>query len=159
MKKLTLLITSTLLLSTHIQANSYCNSRPTIKDRNNCYRVNIEAQANILKNNYKTLTNLPNHTEHEINLLKQDHAAWENQVQQQCQSEACVLQSLMNRNSHLPKLIAANQESTKTPSEDQIEKCQTLWISAYRAELGEEAMVNAEQLDEWEDWCSEGKLP
>ncbi|EPY8494697.1 hypothetical protein AB8Q16_04980 [Pseudomonas aeruginosa] len=159
MKTLIPVIIFASLFSTYTQANSYCNSRPTIKDRDNCYRVSIEAQANILKNNYKTLTNLPSYPEHEANLLRQDHATWENQVQQQCQSEACVLQSLMNRNSHLQKLIAANQESTQPPSEDQIEKCQTLWISAYRAELGEEAMVNAEQLDEWEDWCSEGKLP
>ncbi|MCQ4311067.1 hypothetical protein NAV33_04040 [Pseudomonas stutzeri] len=159
MKSVITIIILTALFSTYIQANSYCNSRPTIKDRDNCYRVSIEAQANILKDNYKTLTNLPSYSEQEASLLRQEHATWEDQVQQQCQTEACVLQSLMNRNSHLHKLITAKKENTTTVSEEQIEKCQTLWISAYRAELGEEAMVNAEQLDEWNNWCIEGKTP
>ncbi|MDD2057163.1 hypothetical protein N5D52_17625 [Pseudomonas sp. GD03860] len=39
------------------------------------------------------------------------------------------------------------------------ETCQDAWMSAYRAEVGEDAMINNEQLGEWEQWCAEGKLP
>ncbi|MCY1392078.1 hypothetical protein D9M71_69390 [compost metagenome] len=39
------------------------------------------------------------------------------------------------------------------------EGCLDAWITAYRKEMGDEAMIVSEQIDEWEDWCSEGKLP
>ncbi|MDH0149050.1 hypothetical protein N7335_21925 [Stutzerimonas stutzeri] len=39
------------------------------------------------------------------------------------------------------------------------EGCLDAWISAYRKEIGDEAVIVSEQIDEWEDWCSEGKLP
>lgn len=46
--------------------------------------------------------------------------------------------------------------NTQTPS---TENCVTSWISAFRAEMGEDAMIVGEQLDEWKGWCSEGKQP
>ncbi|MDT4812126.1 hypothetical protein FQZ97_450790 [compost metagenome] len=39
------------------------------------------------------------------------------------------------------------------------ESCIDSWITAYRNETGEDALVNREQLDEWDDWCKEGKAP
>jgi len=59
----------------------------------------------------------------------------------------------------LTKLTAVNQDNTLAPNSNSIEECQALWISAYQAEIGEDAMINSEQLDEWRGWCSEGKKP
>lgn len=42
-----------------------------------------------------------------------------------------------------------------SPSPD----CVDLWIDAFRAEAGEEAMINNEQLGEWESWCENGQRP
>ncbi|HCF7328965.1 TPA: hypothetical protein NIJ57_001591 [Pseudomonas aeruginosa] len=39
------------------------------------------------------------------------------------------------------------------------ENCHDAWITAYRNEIGDDAVVTSEQLSEWDDWCKEGKLP
>lgn len=39
------------------------------------------------------------------------------------------------------------------------EQCLNAWIKAFRDEVGEDAMIVGEQLDEWKGWCSKGKLP
>lgn len=39
------------------------------------------------------------------------------------------------------------------------ETCQDAWMTAYRAEVGEEAMITHDQIGEWEQWCAEGKMP
>ncbi|TBV17398.1 toxin-antitoxin system YwqK family antitoxin [Stutzerimonas kirkiae] len=39
------------------------------------------------------------------------------------------------------------------------ENCHNAWITAYRNEIGDDAVVTSEQLSEWSDWCREGKLP
>tara|TARA_R110001592_G_scaffold47952_6_gene151535 strand:- start:233 stop:1225 length:993 start_codon:yes stop_codon:yes gene_type:complete len=52
----------------------------------------------------------------------------------------------------------AEENSETTTTIDQ-QECFEQWISAYRREVGEDAMVNMEQMGEWEQWCSEGKMP
>jgi len=49
-------------------------------------------------------------------------------------------------------------EST-TPDPKQADTCQDEWINAYRKDVGEDALIVSEQLDEWNTWCSEGKRP
>ncbi|MDD2046969.1 toxin-antitoxin system YwqK family antitoxin [Pseudomonas putida] len=39
------------------------------------------------------------------------------------------------------------------------ETCQDAWMTEYRKEVGEEAMITSDQIGEWEQWCAEGKLP
>lgn len=39
------------------------------------------------------------------------------------------------------------------------QSCEDAWMTAYRAEVGEEAMITSDQIGEWEAWCSEGKMP
>ncbi|WP_131183112.1 toxin-antitoxin system YwqK family antitoxin [Stutzerimonas kirkiae] len=51
--------------------------------------------------------------------------------------------------------IAKNQPSSISNSES----CINDWITAYRNEVGEDALVTSEQFGEWDDWCSEGKHP
>lgn len=38
-------------------------------------------------------------------------------------------------------------------------KCLGMWTDAYHKEEGEEAMISADQIGEWERWCSDGKSP
>lgn len=46
-----------------------------------------------------------------------------------------------------------------TAAADSAETCQDAWMTAYRQEVGEEAMITHDQIGEWEQWCAEGKLP
>ena len=39
------------------------------------------------------------------------------------------------------------------------EQCLNAWIKAFRDDVGEDAMIVGEQLNEWKGWCSKGKLP
>ena len=74
---------------------------------------------------------------------------------------------------HPPQLqesqeYSINIRKEETPREEYLadstqafssEGCLDAWITAYRKEIGDEAMIVSEQINEWEDWCSEGKLP
>lgn len=40
-----------------------------------------------------------------------------------------------------------------------IEICVDSWTAAYRKEVGQDAWIKADQLDEWKNWCKEGKIP
>jgi hypothetical protein len=39
------------------------------------------------------------------------------------------------------------------------EECSLSWINAFHKENGDDAMINSEQLAEWDKWCAEGKTP
>lgn len=39
------------------------------------------------------------------------------------------------------------------------EACQEKWVAAHRRQVGADAPIRADQLDEWEAWCKEGKAP
>lgn len=45
------------------------------------------------------------------------------------------------------------------PGPQKIEACVDNWMAAFRKENGEDAPVRTEQLDEWEAWCKDGRLP
>ncbi|MCU1748564.1 toxin-antitoxin system YwqK family antitoxin [Pseudomonas sp. 6D_7.1_Bac1] len=49
------------------------------------------------------------------------------------------------------------KESTMVSTEDN--SCATKWIDAFHNENGEDAMITSDQLGEWDQWCTEGKLP
>ena len=52
--------------------------------------------------------------------------------------------------------IAAAEPKGK--SAKSVQACVYKWTKAYRKEKGDkEALVNADQLSEWEQWCKEGK--
>jgi antitoxin component YwqK of YwqJK toxin-antitoxin module len=51
----------------------------------------------------------------------------------------------------------SNSAKTPTASASNQQSCVEAWIGAYRQEAGAQAMINSEQLDEWEDWCKAGK--
>ncbi|WCW56780.1 hypothetical protein KK193_11570 [Pseudomonas aeruginosa] len=59
--------------------------------------------------------------------------------------------------------VSASPESNATQHQGVLlshnESCHNAWITAYRNEIGDDAVVTSEQLSEWDDWCKEGKLP
>jgi antitoxin component YwqK of YwqJK toxin-antitoxin module len=45
------------------------------------------------------------------------------------------------------------------PDTSNIESCVDGWTAAHRKEVGADAMITADQLDEWKTWCEQGKTP
>ncbi|AWE74651.1 hypothetical protein CSC32_2644 [Pseudomonas aeruginosa] len=39
------------------------------------------------------------------------------------------------------------------------EACLDAWIAAYRQEEGDEVAIIHDQITEWQQWCSGGRLP
>jgi len=54
------------------------------------------------------------------------------------------------------QLVQSVDHRAGSPS---LETCVSLWTSAYRKEVGEDAVITADQLGEWNIWCNEGKRP
>jgi len=52
-----------------------------------------------------------------------------------------------------------NQTTASNIQPPSTENCVDAWINAFREEMGEDSIIVGEQLDEWKDWCSEGKQP
>ncbi|MCS3472596.1 antitoxin component YwqK of YwqJK toxin-antitoxin module [Pseudomonas sp. JUb42] len=51
-----------------------------------------------------------------------------------------------------------NQQPATSPSLSN-SNCPDKWIDAFHRTNGEDALITTEQIDEWESWCAEGKLP
>lgn len=49
-------------------------------------------------------------------------------------------------------MVASGADNTLAP-------CVDAWTKAYRKEVGQDAIVTQDQLDEWHQWCGEGKKP
>lgn len=48
-------------------------------------------------------------------------------------------------------------DASKNASNTQ--SCVELWTKAHRKQVGDDAAISIPQLDEWEEWCKEGKQP
>ena len=44
-------------------------------------------------------------------------------------------------------------------ADSEVDQCVDDWGKAYRKEAGEEALIINDQLDEWENWCKDGRQP
>lgn len=56
-------------------------------------------------------------------------------------------------------VVPSRVEADKSSSPVSREQCLDEWISVYRKEMGDDAMIVSEQISEWSEWCGEGKLP
>lgn len=74
----------------------------------------------------------------------------------------------VSRNEYLafmgqPSLNSSSMENRVSPITDSTasssQECLDAWISAFREGMGEDALIVSEQIDEWNGWCSEGRLP
>lgn len=57
------------------------------------------------------------------------------------------------------KLPYGTADSSKATQVSGTNDCVSAWTSAYRKEVGEDALVRSDQLGEWEEWCKQGKKP
>lgn len=54
-----------------------------------------------------------------------------------------------------PVAVPASASVKATPDE----ACSSKWLDAFHKENGEDAMITSDQLDEWDQWCAQGRLP
>ncbi|MGN2250326.1 hypothetical protein ACFWZ1_09650 [Frateuria sp. GZRe14] len=55
------------------------------------------------------------------------------------------------------KTLADLDAAMSEPSSNDADQCVGHWTDAYRKEVGEDAVVTQDQLDEWNSWCKERK--
>lgn len=87
--------------SVDAMANGYCDTRQTQADVSRCYKDNIDLRNNLIQgtlNKIMTSTKIPYA---EKKSVKKNHVLWESQVNSQCKSQACVENSLIQRNAQL----------------------------------------------------------
>lgn len=54
---------------------------------------------------------------------------------------------------------AVRTESTTTAGSSDNDICVSIWTAAFHRENGDDALVMADQLNEWQSWCKAGKRP
>lgn len=154
--KAAILILATLFSTTSL-ANSYCESRDTTRAIFQCYDAIAPSEMEKMKGFYEKIRNHPATTQEALQLLEFDHQNWAGLLDASCRDSRCGYTALVNRNNALASRLNALGPVQAGNSEP--ENCVDSWISAFREEMGEDAMIVGEQLDEWKGWCSEGKQP
>ncbi|MDH2201493.1 hypothetical protein [Ectopseudomonas oleovorans] len=152
MKRLTALVPILLLASMNVQANAYCDSRRSAQEVETCYRQSLTALKRAVDKGFNKIMNSPNYSEATKQRVQEEHHVWEQSVQTNCQNYACVEYQLQGRLLHLGRIKAA-------PSAMDAEACLDAWIAAYRQDEGDEVTIIHDQITEWQQWCSEGRLP
>ncbi|MEQ6696968.1 hypothetical protein V4W74_12660 [Pseudomonas aeruginosa] len=152
MKRLTALVPILLLASMNVQANAYCDSRRSAQEVETCYRQSLTALKRAVDKGFNKIMNSPNYSEATKQRVQEEHHVWEQSVQTNCQNYACVEYQLQGRLLHLGRIKAA-------PSAMDAEACLDAWIAAYRQDEGDEVAIIHDQITEWQQLCSEGRLP
>lgn len=60
---------------------------------------------------------------------------------------------------HLSELTLDQATARIQANTSNLESCVDSWAAAHRKEVGEDAMITADQIGEWENWCKQGKIP
>ncbi|HHN0024738.1 TPA: hypothetical protein ACRLYD_000037 [Pseudomonas aeruginosa] len=153
MKRLTALVPILLLAtSINVQANAYCDSRRSAQELETCYRQSLAALKRAVDKGFNKIMNSPNYSEATKQRVQEEHHVWEQSVQTNCQNYACVEYQFQGRLLQLGRIKAA-------PSAMDAEACLDAWIAAYRQDEGDEVAIIHDQITEWQQWCSEGRLP
>ena len=58
-----------------------------------------------------------------------------------------------------PPSPAATAKTGKALTMGELTQCTHQWVQAFNRERGEEGPIAVDQLDEWEQWCKQGKRP
>lgn len=154
--KAAILILAT-LFSTTSMANSYCESRGTTRAILQCYDSIASPEMEKMKGLYEKIRNHPAMTQEALQLLEFDHQNWAGLLDASCHDSRCGYTALVNRNNALAGRL--NTLGPVQAGNPKPENCLDAWIIAFRKEVGEEAPIGSEQLDEWEGWCASGKYP
>lgn len=89
--------------------------------------------------------------------LEFDHQNWAGLLDASCRDARCSYRALVNRNNVLDsRLSSLGPIQTNSATSG---NCLDAWIGAFRREVSETAPIHSEQLNEWEDWCADGKYP
>jgi uncharacterized protein YecT (DUF1311 family) len=135
---------------------SWCSTRQTQRDMDHCYKVTIESTKTQVGNSYTKLMNTPGLTDEQRGALENNQMQWWEGLKSACGSAECALNSLYERDRMLQaEIIKSAAQAVPVP----VASCEDQWIVAFRKEVGEDAMISADQLSEWEGWCKEGKKP
>ncbi|HCK0565124.1 TPA: hypothetical protein NII30_003622 [Pseudomonas aeruginosa] len=145
-----------LLLATsiNVQANAYCDSRRSAQEVETCYRQSLTALKRAVDKGLNKIMSSPNYSEATKQSVLQEQHAWEQRVQTNCQNYACVEYQFQGRLLQLGRV-----KEDPAPSAMDAEACLDAWIAAYRQEEGDEVAIIHDQITEWQQWCSEGRLP
>ena len=145
------------LFSTASMANSYCESRGTPRAIFQCYDAISQPEIQKMKGLYEKIRNHPATTPEAMQQLEFDHQSWAGLMDASCRDSRCGHTALLNRNNLLvARFNALGPVQTVNPTAG---NCLDAWITAFRKDVGDEAPIVSEQLNEWEDWCASGKYP
>ena len=155
MKLLTTLVPVLLLASSvNVQANAYCDSKRSAYEVETCYRQSLEGLKRAVDKSLTRIASSPNYSEATKQNVLQEQQAWEQKVQGNCQNYACVEYQFQGRLLQLGRV-----KEDPAPSALDADECLDAWIAAYRQEEGDEVAIIHDQITEWQQWCSEGRLP
>lgn len=155
MKRLTALVPILLLAnSINVQANAYYDSRRSAQEVDTCYRQSLTALKRAVDKGLSRIMNSRNYSEVSKQRVLEEQHAWEQSVQTNCQDYACVEYQFQGRLLQLGRMKADPASSAMDA-----EACLDDWIAAYRREEGDEVAIIHDQITEWQQWCSEGRLP
>ncbi|HCF1684353.1 hypothetical protein QO169_09140 [Pseudomonas aeruginosa] len=154
MKRLTALVPILLLASINVQANAYCDSRRSAQEVETCYRQSLTALKRAVDKGLSRIMSNRNYSEVSKQRVLEEQHAWEQSVQTNCQDYACVEYQFQGRLLQLGRMKA-----NPAPSAMDAEACLDDWIAAHRQEEGDEVAIIHDQITEWQQWCSEGRLP
>ncbi|ALU49750.1 TPA: hypothetical protein ACHSDM_004718 [Pseudomonas aeruginosa] len=155
MKRWTALVPIWLLAtSINVQANAYCDSRRSVQEVETCYRQSLTALKRAVDKGLSKIMSSRNYSEVSKQRIFEEQHAWEQSVQTNCQDYACVEYQFQGRLLQLGRMKA-----DPAPSAMDTEACLDDWIAAYRQEEGDEVAIIHDQITEWQQWCSEGRLP
>lgn len=155
MRILKVIVPALLMISINAHANGYCDSKQTPQAVDACYQHSLQILKKAVDKALAKNLNSPNHSQATKNQVLEEQQAWEQRVQATCQNYACVEFYLQGRLLQLNRLPQQKHASTGVDPE----ACLDEWIAAYRQEEGDEITIIHDQITEWQNWCSEGKLP
>lgn len=90
------------LSSQAIAGNSYCDSRQSNREIENCYKNVIEVYASQIKKNYQLLIQSPKLSQQQKNELQKDQDVWIEKVGRHCGNNfRCAFDVAVDRNSYL----------------------------------------------------------
>jgi len=89
--------------------NGYCDSRPSNRERRNCYQNAVESNVSMIKQNYQYLMSSSRLTQQQKQQLQQDQNAWIDKVGRYCGDNlSCLYESSAERSMSLHAIAARN---------------------------------------------------
>lgn len=97
------------LASKAFAGNGYCDSRPSNRERQNCYQNAVESNVMMIKQNYQYLMSSSKLTQQQKQQLQQDQNAWIGKVDRYCGDNlSCLYESSAERSMSLRAIAARN---------------------------------------------------